>query len=286
MVTGANRPATPRLFISPGADRPPAPPLLKAREGGFIRHAVYTAADGARGAEPRSTERRPHPCPQPHRSWAGAVLVQIAVSRGGGTAWTGTPRCGDLGVPWWGQAVPGRGAVPVRSLVPWLSCLSYGAWCFPSAELLPGCQHKPPWCFLVVRGSKAGSWASITPPFPPCWGWGTQPSRALSITVPSALALGCCGTALPRLCWGAAPLPGGVQVGTGGWLVSPRPMLLLACRGRPGPAFPELSTFPGSPLPPPAPRCRSGQEHMAKSALMKINVRRFAFSNTGPPARF
>lgn len=51
----------------PGADRPPAPPLLQgccARDGGFIRHAVYTAAGGARGAEPggfgvRGTKHHP-----------------------------------------------------------------------------------------------------------------------------------------------------------------------------------------------------------------------------------
>lgn len=152
-------------------------------------------------------------------------------------------------------------AEAVCPLVPWLSCLSYGAWYFPSAELLPGRQHEPPLMPPVPPqgDSEAGSWTSITPPPPhpslaACWGWGTQPGWAPSITVPSALAPGRRGTALPRLYRGAARLPGGVQVGTSCRRVPPSPAFLLAGQDRPGPAFPELSTFPGSPLPPSAPR--------------------------------
>lgn len=94
-------------------------------------------------------------------------------------------------------------------LVPWLSCLSYGTWYFPSTELLPGCQHEPSRHRLrlrlrasLQRESEAGPGPAPlghggTPASPPfqtwtpaaCWGWGVQPGQAAqapSITVPLA----------------------------------------------------------------------------------------------------
>lgn len=39
---------------------------------------------------------------------------------------------------------PCHSTAALCSLIPWPSCLSCGAWYFPSAELLPGCQCQPP----------------------------------------------------------------------------------------------------------------------------------------------
>lgn len=168
---------------------------------------------------------------------------------------------------------------------------------------MPGCQHEPPRRCLRLRlgassqrESEAGPRPAPpghggTPASPPfqtwtpaaCWGWGGAAWPGCTGSEHHGpIGTGRRSTALPSLYWGAAHLPGGVRAGTGCWLGPPCPALLLAGQGRPGPASPELSSFPGSPVPPPAPRCPCGQEHMAKSALMKINVRRFTFSNPDP----
>lgn len=113
MVTAANRPAPAPIFISPGQTG-----LLRrlsccARDGGFIRHAVYTAAGGARGAEPGGfggaggQNTIPVPIPDP-------ILVPIPPGLGGfvprvdsvhrlGTRGAATQHRGDAAVPRWCQ---------------------------------------------------------------------------------------------------------------------------------------------------------------------------------------
>lgn len=252
MVTGANRAATARLFISPGRLLHLSSRAARPRDGDLwdtlfiqLQTELNLAAWGAWRVKNH---------PRARWSCARTVLVQIPnfqrwhswarLARGKGSP--GSPREGIRAFP-----------EPVCSLIPRLSCLSCGAWCFPSAEfsprwhrLCPGPGH--PRGARAKRGAGQPCQSRCHPPANP-GGCGTNPGRAGLFHPHRELR----GSPRPRLFWGAAPSAQQRFGGTGSQLVPACP-----CREADLALLPRSSAaFPAHLVPRPARAAADGKAH-------------------------